>query len=160
MDYYPLPQPDEVPVREREDAMGAYLMMFAAVGAGLPLPIISLIASIIYYFINRTKSKFVHFHALQSLLSQLPVSLMNAMAVFWAIRILFFDWVFDEVYKAYLWMLLVVNLAYIIFSLVAAAKARKGQFYYFLFFGRICYQSVFAVKEVAAPAPSNRPPGM
>ena len=48
MEFHPLQQPDEIPEREKEDAMGAYLMMFAAVAIGLPLPIINLIASIIY----------------------------------------------------------------------------------------------------------------
>ena len=72
MEYYPLPQPEEIPEREKEDAMGAYLMMFAAVAIGLPLPIINLIASFIYYYINRKKSRFIHFHSLQSLLSQIP----------------------------------------------------------------------------------------
>ncbi|MEX2597058.1 MAG: hypothetical protein WEC59_09050, partial [Salibacteraceae bacterium] len=64
--YYPLPQPDEIPDHEREDAMGAYLMMFAAVASALPLPVINLIAAIIYYYVNRRKSRFVHFHSLQS----------------------------------------------------------------------------------------------
>ena len=31
-----LPQPQDLTVREKEDAMGAYLMMFAAWGAGSP----------------------------------------------------------------------------------------------------------------------------
>ena len=48
-----LPQPHEIPTREREDAMGAYLMMFAAWGAGLPLPLLNLVAAIIYFFINK-----------------------------------------------------------------------------------------------------------
>jgi len=39
-----LPQPHEIPKRDREDAMGAYLMMFAAWGAGLPLPLLNLLA--------------------------------------------------------------------------------------------------------------------
>jgi len=37
--YLPLPQQDEIPEREREDAMGAYIMMFAAFASSLPLPI-------------------------------------------------------------------------------------------------------------------------
>ena len=41
--FHPLPQPNEVSSREREDGMGAYLMMFASLGVGLPLPIINLI---------------------------------------------------------------------------------------------------------------------
>ena len=89
--YYPLPQPDEIPVREREDAMGSYFMMFAALAAGFPLPIINLIAAIIYYYLNKSKSRFVHFHTLQSLISQIPTTLINAGAVFWTIRIIFYD---------------------------------------------------------------------
>ncbi len=66
---HPIPQPDQVKPSDREDGMGAYLMMFAALAAGLPLPIINVIASLIYYFVNRKKSPFVHFHCLQSFLS-------------------------------------------------------------------------------------------
>ena len=69
MEFYPLPQPEEIAEREKVDAMGAYLMMFAAVAVGLPLPIINLIAAVVYYFVNRKKSRFIHFHCLQSLLS-------------------------------------------------------------------------------------------
>ena len=32
--YHPVEQPDDIPIRDREDAMGAYLMMFAALAAG------------------------------------------------------------------------------------------------------------------------------
>lgn len=158
MEYHPLPQPDEIPEREKEDAMGAYLMMFAAVGAGLPLPVINLIAAVIYYFINRSKSRFVRFHALQSLLSQIPVSVLNAFGVFWAIRIIFTDWTFDDLFTGYLWMLLVANLVYFIFSLIAAVKARRGQFYYFIFFGKLSYHSVFAVRDVTSESVVNLPP--
>ena len=80
--YAPLPQPEDMETREKEDAMGAYLMMFASIGAGLPLPIINLIASIIYFILNKSKSRFVKFHSHQSLLSQIPTSLMNSVAVF------------------------------------------------------------------------------
>jgi hypothetical protein len=58
--YHPLPQPDDISIREKEDAMGAYLMMFAAHAIGLPLPIISLVAAIIYLYLNRKTSRFVH----------------------------------------------------------------------------------------------------
>ena len=52
-----LPQPDEIPKREREDAMGAYLMMFAAWGARLPLPLLNLLAAVIYFFTNKKPSR-------------------------------------------------------------------------------------------------------
>jgi len=66
MKYHPIPQPDEIEVRVREDAMGAYLMMFATAALGLPLPILNLVAAIVYYYVNRDKGKFVQFHMLHS----------------------------------------------------------------------------------------------
>lgn len=157
--YHPLPQPNEVSSRNREDGMGAYLMMFASLGIGLPLPIINLIAAIVYYFVNRKKSRFVHFHTLQSLISQLPTSILNAIGVFWTFSLLFkqsdvllveetSDLVelFPNMYVGYLIMVVVANLIYIIFSIIAASRAYKGRFYYMLFFGRIAYNYVYKVR--------------
>ena len=159
-EYYPLPQPDEVTVREREDAMGAYLMMFAALAAGLPLPILNLVAAVIYFYINKGKSKFVHFHSLHSLLAQIPTTLLNAGLVFWAIRIFFFDWEKSDYFIGYLWMVAIANLLYFIFSIIAAVRARKGRFYYFLFFGRLAYEVVYRVQDrVEREVMKNKPPG-
>ncbi len=67
-----LPQPSEIPEREKEDAMGAYLMMFASLAIGLPIPLLNLVASVIYFFVNRKNGPFVAFHALQALLTHVP----------------------------------------------------------------------------------------
>jgi uncharacterized Tic20 family protein len=158
--FHPLPQPDDIPVREREDAMGAYLMMFASIGAGLPLPIINLIASIVYYYVNRGKSRFVRFHTHQSLLSQFPTSLINAGLVFWSAQI----WLFQNldfpgnVFWGYFWMAVAANLLYFIYSIVAAVKARKGQFYYLIFFGRLSYLHAYKVRSEEITPPVNSPP--
>lgn len=166
--YHPVPQPDDIPLREREDAMGGYLMMFAALAAGLPLPIINLIAAIIYFYINKAKSKFVAFHAYQSLISQIPTTLLNAGLVFWTIRLFFYQSVrFNEVffvgseyeiYWGYLIMVIIANLLYMIFSLIAAFKARKGQFYYFLFFGKLSYHYAYRIRENNDKEVVNNPP--
>jgi uncharacterized Tic20 family protein len=166
--YHPVPQPDDIPVREREDAMGGYLMMFAALAAGLPLPIINLIAAIIYFFINRSKSRFIKFHSYQSLVSQIPTSLINIGLVFWTVRLFFyqsasFDEVFSigseyEIYWGYLIMVLIANVMYMIFSLIAAFKARKGQFYYFLFFGKMAYHYAYRIRVSDNKETVNVPP--
>jgi uncharacterized Tic20 family protein len=157
--YHPVPQPDEISIREKEDAMGAYLMMFAAVGAGLPLPIINLIAAVIYYFINRSKSRFVNFHSFQAMISQLPTSLLNAAAVFWGIRIIVSDeWKLNNIYIGFVIMVVIANLLYIIFSIIAAVKARKGRFYYFMFFGKIAYHKAFAIRPEHTAVVMNAPP--
>src|SRR5437868_15475390 len=89
--FHPLEQPDELTIRQKEDAMGAYLMMFAAIGAGLPLPIINLAAAVIYYYINKSSSRFVKFHSYQALIATIPTTVINAGAMFWTLRIMFSD---------------------------------------------------------------------
>lgn len=155
--YHPIEQPDQISTRDKEDAMGAYLMMFGALAAGLPLPIINLIAALVYYFVNAKKSRFIKFHSLQSLLSQAPTTLMNAGLLYWTIHLLFDngldeETIFDglanmgDLYWGYVWTVVVANLLYFIFSIVGAMKARKGQFYYFLFFGKLAYHFAYRAK--------------
>jgi uncharacterized membrane protein len=162
--YHPLPQPEELSEREKEDAMGAYLMMFASIGAGLPLPIVNLIASIVYFSVNAKKSRFIRFHCHQSLISQVPTTLLNAGLLFWTLQIWVFDNVeFNNVYLGYLIMVIVFNLAYFVLSIVAAIRARKGRMYYFLLFGNLSYEHAFrkraGVNDREQETPVNRPPG-
>src|SRR6187399_986036 len=108
-EYYPLPQPDELTTREKEDAMGAYLMMFAALGAGLPLPIINLAAAVIYYYINKSSSRFVKFHSYQALIATIPTTLINAGAMYWALHIFFSDWHVTPEFKGYILATVIAN---------------------------------------------------
>jgi uncharacterized membrane protein len=160
MEYHPLPQPDEIEVRVREDAMGAYFMMFATAAMGLPLPILNMVAAIIYYFVNREKGKFVQFHTLQSLYSQIPVTLLNSGLVAWTIVNFAKDYDFTSYYWGYLVMTATAGLTYFIFSIVGAVKARKGIFYYFVFFGKVAYHQVYRIRPEHAKADTrNKPPG-
>lgn len=162
MEFYPLQQPDEIAEREKEDAMGAYLMMFAAVAIGLPLPIINLIASIIYYFINRKKSRFIHFHCLQALLTQIPTTVINWVAVIWGVTILVSDqYEATDIFWTYVVFAGVCTLLYFIVSIIAAYKARQGKMYYFLVFGPWAYQIAYRVRptdNMQTSEPMNKPP--
>lgn len=172
-EYYELEQPDQIPTRDKEDAMGAYLMMFGALAAGLPLPVLNLLAAVIYYYVNAKKSRFIKFHSLQSLLSQAPTTLMNAGLLFWTIQIFTSSEAlvhidhpeFSEIgptigdfYWGYLITVIVANLLYFIFSLIGATKARKGQMYYFVFFGKLAYHFAYKVKPNNGVTPQNTPP--
>jgi len=147
--YIKLPQPHELSEREKEDGMGAYLMMFAALATSLPLPIINLIAAIVYYYVNRKKGRFIHFHCLQSLLSQLPTTFVNWGLLYWLLQIFYFenlevsDW-----FYSYLGFAVLANLLYFVFSVLAAIRARKGVFMYFLFFGSYAYHCVYTTSNM------------
>ncbi len=158
--YLPVPQPDEISIREKEDAMGAYLMMFAGVAVALPLPLLNLIASFVYLYLNKSKGRFVYFHSLQALYSQIPVTLLNLALLIWLIICLVNDATFTNGFKGYAIMVAVVNIVDLVFSLVAAAKARKGLMYYYLFFGRISYQQAFSGRPKPEVKPVNAPPKM
>lgn len=147
-DYIKLPQPHELSEREKEDAMGAYLMMFAALATSLPVPIINLIAAIVYYYVNRKKGRFIHFHCLQSLLSQLPTTVVNWGLLYWLLQIFFFENLeVSDGFYSYLGFAVLANLLYFVFSVIAAIRARKGIFMYFLFFGSYAYQCVYATSN-------------
>lgn len=147
--YHPLPRPSELTEREKEDAMGGYLMMFASIAAGLPLPIVNLIAAIVYYYMNRRKSRFIHFHAMQSLLTQFPVSILNAIFVIFTIQLFIVQDLSDGPTAYYIYAAIIggLNLIYFVFSIVAAIKARKGKMYYFVFFGKYCYRVVYGTNR-------------
>lgn len=144
-EFVDLPQPDYLSSREKEDGMVAYLMMVAAFALGLPLPVVNLIAALIYYSINRKKARFVHFHCLQSFLSQIPTTLMNWGLLYWALQVyLFNNYSETNFFFAYIVLVILANLIYIIFSIIAAVNAWKGNFYYFLIFGPYAYKRVYS----------------
>ncbi len=159
--YVPLPQPYELSEREKEDAMGAYFMMFASLAAGLPFPVLNLIAAIIYYYINKKESRFVQFHAFQSLISQIAPSLLNAIAIIWSVvNLLSASSFWTPLYSGFLVVTILTNLIYFIISIIAATKARKGKMYYFISFGRLAYWHTFRKKEKSGSEKAvNQPPG-
>jgi uncharacterized Tic20 family protein len=155
-----LPQPEEISSVEKDDAMGAYLMMFAAWAVGLPLPILNLIAAVIYFYVNKKTSRFVAFHSLQSLLSQIPVTLINVVLIVWLVRILFTGMTWTTGFFTYLIVMVLCNVLYVIISIVALGRAKKGNFFYFPFFGRVAFGRYFGPNAVplAKPVNENRPP--
>lgn len=129
---------------EMEQASWAYLMTLMIGFIGLPLPIINLIATGLYMFLNPSKSPFVRFHQFQAFLSQIPVVFMNAIGLSWTIRILFFDQPFTHLYFGYICSAILLNIIDFIFNMIAASKVRKGQWFTFLAFGILSRRIVFS----------------
>src|SRR5271169_338617 len=156
-----LPQPDEIPERDKEDAMGAYLMMFASLAIGLPIPLVNLIASVIYFLVNRKNSLFAAFHSLQALLTHIPVVLLNAGMVGWLIGNLVVKAGFAPGFFWYLIFTILANLTYIVWSTVALVRARKGRFIYFSLVGRFCFGRYYGPHAEKRRDPrrwENKPP--
>ena len=157
-----LPQPEQITEREKDDAMGAYLMMFASLAIGLPIPLLNIVASVIYFFVNRKSGRFVAFHALQALLSHIPVVLLNAGVIGWLVGILVTP-PHDAFGPSFFWFLffsVLANLAWIIWSIVALVHARKGHFIYMPVIGRLCFARYYGpgAQDRNTGAWQNRPP--
>jgi uncharacterized Tic20 family protein len=111
---------------EAEKASNSYLMSLVAIIAGLPLPIINLIATLIFYLGNRKSSYFVRWHCTQALLSQLSMLFINSYGFWWTVSILFTEEKVTNNFIAYLIAAFIFNLAEFIATIYTAIQTRKG----------------------------------
>ncbi|MFZ4401242.1 MAG: DUF4870 domain-containing protein [Bacteroidales bacterium] len=120
---------------EAEKASNSYLMSLLAIIAGLPLPIINLIATVIFYFGNRKDTYFVRWHCTQALVSQLTVLMMNSVGFWWTISIIFSDEVISQKYISYILTILLFNILDLIATIFSAIQTRKGIHVKWWFYG-------------------------
>jgi len=120
---------------EAEKASNSYLMSVVAVIAGLPLPIINLIATGIFFLGNRKGTYFVRWHCTQALLSQATVLVMNSAGFYWTLSIIFGNKTLTNDYIAYMITIVVFNIFEFIATIYAAIRTRKGKHVELWFFG-------------------------
>lgn len=123
--------------QESEKASNSYLMSLIAVIVGLPLPIINLIATFIFYLGNRKSTYFVRWHCLQALLSQVTVVIANSAAVYWTLHIVFGKGVLTDNYIGYLITVILLNIIEFIMTIYAAVMTRRGLHVEWWFWGPI-----------------------
>ncbi len=124
---------------EAEKASNSYLMSLIAVIAGLPLPIINLIATLIFYIGNRKGTYFVRWHCTQALLSQFSMLFMNSAAFWWTVSILFRNESVSNLYISYIFTVLLFNLTEFIGTIYTAIQSRKGIHVEWFFYGRLTH---------------------
>jgi hypothetical protein len=113
---------------EAEAASSSYLMSLIAIIAGLPLPIVNLIATLIFYLANRK-------HCTQALLSQCSLFLINSYGFWWSMSILFREPTITSNYIAYLLAAFIFNLTEFIVTVYTAIQTRKGIHVEWWFYG-------------------------
>ena len=111
---------------EAEKASNSYLMSVIAIMAGLPLPIINLLATLIFYFGNRKSTYFVRWHCTQTLISQFTLLIVNSVGFSWTMSIMFGDNVITNRYIGYMLTIFLFNLIEFIVTIRAAIQVRKG----------------------------------
>ena len=122
---------------EKERASGCYIMSLVAVMIGLPMPIINLLATGIFFLMSRKGTFYVRWNCIQALISQVPLFIMNNILFWWSVRILF---CFTDLSSAYIAYFITVNL-YNVYDFVetvqSAVKTRKGIIHKWYLYGTI-----------------------
>jgi uncharacterized Tic20 family protein len=111
---------------ESEKASNSYLISFLTLLICAPLPIVSMIATLIFYLGNRKSTHFVRWHCTQALLSQLSVFFLNSYAFWWTLSIVFTDAGVSNNYVAYVITLGLFNLFEFVSTIYTAIEVRKG----------------------------------
>ena len=111
---------------ESEKASNSYVMSLVAIIAGLPLPIINLIATGIFWLGNRNSTPFVKWHCNQAILSQLSVLVMNSVGFWWTIDVILQNTDITSSYIAYMITIFLFNLTEFIATIYTAVQTRKG----------------------------------
>ncbi len=122
---------------EAEAASGSYLMSLIAIMVGLPLPIVNLIATLIFYLGNRKSTYFVRWHCTQALLSQLSILFINSFGFWWTISIIFTEETVTNKYIAYIITAIIFNLTEFIATIYTAIQTRKGIHVEWWFYGSL-----------------------
>lgn len=122
---------------EKERASGCYIMSLVAVMIGLPMPIINLLATGIFFLMSRKGTFYVRWNCIQALISQVPLFIMNNILFWWSVRILF---CFTDLSSAYIAYFITVNL-YNVYDFAetvqSAVKTRKGITHKWYLYGTI-----------------------
>lgn len=111
---------------ETEKASNSYVMSLVGIIAGLPLPIVNLICTLVFYFANKKATAFVKWHCTQALISQFILLIVNNFAFWWSISILFGSATISNQYIAYLMVLFIFNIFEFVVTIYTAIQTRKG----------------------------------
>jgi len=122
---------------EKESASGCYIMSLVAVMIGLPMPIINLVATGLFYFLSRRGTYYVRWNTIQALISQVPLFVMNNILFWWTVRILF---CFTELSSEYIAYFITVNL-YNIYDFIETVRSaiitREGKVHKWYLYGTL-----------------------
>jgi len=122
---------------EAEKASNSYLMSLIAIMAGLPLPIVNLVATFIFYLAHSNKSYFIRWHCTQALLSQLMLFPINSIAFWWTLRVIYSLTEVTTGYYIFMTVVLLINAVEFIATIYAAIETRKGNHVKWVIFGRL-----------------------
>ncbi|GGZ20544.1 hypothetical protein GCM10007049_11400 [Echinicola pacifica] len=114
-------------------------MSLIAAIAGLPLPIVNLLATLFFYLSNRKGTYFVRWHCTQALVSQVFLLGTNSVGFWWTVSVFMGDVDFTNQYMGYMVTLVLFNLAEFAATIYTAIQTRKGIHVEWWFYGNLTH---------------------
>ena len=112
---------------EATQASFSYIASLASIAVGVPLPIVNLLASLIFLLGSRRSSPFVRWHAVQAFLSQMLLFATNSTLGAWSVAVAFGDEELSWGYGVAAAAVGLLNLAEFIGTVQAAIRTRRGE---------------------------------
>lgn len=122
---------------ELEGASNSYLMSVVFLTFALPLPLINLIATFVFYHANKKNSAFIKWHSTQALLSQITLFVINSALFVWAILLFLRVYAIDNYFISFGITIFLFNTWELISTIDAAIRTRKGVHVKWLFYGEL-----------------------
>lgn len=118
---------EQLKKEERELAVNGYLMSLAVFISCMPIPIINLIANIIYFFSHRKQTYGVRWHAYNAMLSQLPLFFINSGTWCLVWRVLWGEMEVSNGLIAYWVIAAILNIGEIVSSVICCVRVSQGK---------------------------------
>ena len=110
---------------DAEQASNVYVMSLITFAAGLPLPIVNVISTIMFFIGSRRENAFVRWHCMQALLTELITLPLNSIAFWWTVNLVFFNVQITNSYLVYMFLIVLLNIIELVASITAAIRVRK-----------------------------------
>lgn len=112
---------------EAEKASNSYLISLVASVAGLPLPIVNLLATLFFFVANKRGTYFVRWHCTQALMAQFSLLFMNSAGFWWTVAIVFGNQFLSNAYVAYMITIILFNFLEFLATVYTSIQTRKGR---------------------------------
>ncbi|OIQ18629.1 MAG: hypothetical protein BM557_06810 [Flavobacterium sp. MedPE-SWcel] len=118
---------EKIHPKELEQASNSYLMTIVSIIIGVPLPIVNIFSSGIYYLGNLKSSYFVRWHCIQAILAQTVIIPFNSVAWGWTLAIILDKKEPTLLYGIYLFAVLLFNIIEFFAVINTASRIKDGE---------------------------------
>lgn len=112
----------------RKDVIAnGYWVSLVVLVTTMAMPIINFVASVIYYFCRRKSTYPVRWHAMNILVTQLLLSIVNSFVWYSLWQLMWNEWSFSDGLAAFYVLAGLLNLGVVVFCVVCCIRAKRGK---------------------------------